>query len=303
MNKRGVEWFLQPFIPRGMLSMVVGAAGSGKSTFLAHLMSKARNTIMLPGFEEDFEVMTLPRLEVCGVDLARVHVLDRGDWTLPACHARLVNEVKRWDADLVVIDPISSYLDEMASENDARAVRTALEAVSRVARETRAACVAVRHPGKGSGNVMVGSREWRAVPRSIVELLMDSGPTPSRMIQLHKDSLGQGTMPRRFDLVGEPGQPRRFEIGDLVAESEVYLAQEVPDRLERGKVDRACDLIRCLLADGEMLAKEVYRRAEEEKLSDRTMDRAAAKLEIVRRREGQGADHRSYWSLPGSERE
>ena len=292
-----VGWFLQPYVPRGMLTLVVGQAGAGKSTFIAHLMRQAKRSILLPGYEESFEAMTLPRIRACGIDPSAVRVLHAGDWTLPTCRERLIRAVRDHGADLVVWDPIGSYLNEAGSENDGQHVRPALECAARIAAETDAACVAVRHPGKDPRNVMVGSREWRAVPRQIVELLLDPGPPAARMIQLHKDSLGQEVLPRAFSLVGDSRKPRRFELGEEVQEADVELAQLVPDRIERSKIDRACELIARLLANGEMLAKTVYQRGEEEKLGDRTMDVAARRLAVVRRREGNGTEHRMFWSL------
>jgi hypothetical protein len=281
-----------------MLSFLVGLPGSGKSTFLAYLMSKAKQTILLPGWEEDTGCMLVPRLKVNGVQLGTVRILTRPDWFVPSRLPRLAELVGKDRAELVVLDPVDDYLDDGINENDNLAVRVALTGLAQLAKRTGAAVVATRHPGKDPANVMVGSRAWRAVPRSILELIEDPGPPRRRLIQSFKDSLGQDVATRYFDLVGEPGSPRAFVLGNAVAELVVAEAKEVPDRIERWTIDQAEELVRGLLADGEMEAKRVYQAAQEERFTERTIKRAAERIGVVYRREGNGQLHRSYWSLP-----
>lgn len=293
-----VEWFLRPWVPMGMLTLVVGLPGTGKSSFSAHLLSQSKSAIILPGWEESFEIMTVPRLIANGVNLDRVHVLDRGDWRLPHARDRLVEEVEAVKADLVLFDPISSYLAEGGSENDGQFVRPVLEACVDVATQTNAAVVGVRHPGKNGTNLMVGSREWRALPRSIVELMYDPGPPATRLIRLYKDSLGQEPAPRRYDLIGEPGKPRRFIITGECTKEQAALVGEAPDRHKRSQVERAKEMLELVLKDGEVEAKDVFSIGEKERLKEWAVYLAASLLDVQRRREGQGMAQRCYWHLP-----
>src|SRR5262245_4970845 len=89
IGKESVVWLWWPWIPRGMLTLIVGNPSVGKSTFLAGLMAmatggpsldatgrhKAGRVLLLPGYEESFRVMTSPRLEAAKVRMDRVRVL------------------------------------------------------------------------------------------------------------------------------------------------------------------------------------------------------------------------------------
>lgn len=292
------DWFLQPYIPRGALTLVVGEAAVGKSSFIAWLLSQATSALFFPGFEENFGVQTLPRLRVYPTAGDNINVFEGPDWKFPDCKTRLIRHASALRADLIVFDPISSYLVDGASENDGAFVRQALEAAAEVAAAVNAAVVGARHPGKSAGNVMVGSREWRNVPRSIVQLLVDLGPPVRRMIRLFKDSLGQGESVREYHLDGEPGSPLTFRLGEKVEAEEANVASKLADDIDRSRFRQAKELLQRLLAEEEQESAYVYGQGEKEKISDRTMHRAAQALGIVMRREGAGKNHKCYWSLP-----
>jgi hypothetical protein len=295
---KSIEWLLDPLIPCGMVTAVVGEPGVGKSTFEAHLCRLAGRAIVLPG-EEDVARLLKPRMLVNGVDPATVRVILPGsEWYLPECKERLIRAIQFHRARLLVLDPIDDYLPPGFLEADACQVRQILQALRQVAEATAAAVVLCRHPGKDPNNVMVGSRVWRALPRSIVELLRDPGPPVRFIIRPYKDSLGREAPARYYDLVGEKGEPKVWRFGEVVAEEVVRLAKAEPDRIERKKIDQAADLLRALLAcGGEMESSEVYRAGEREGLKDRTIRYAAERLAVSLRREGTRQDTRCYWSM------
>lgn len=255
---RTVEWLLHPWIPRALLSMVVGNPCVGKSSFIAALLAHAtggrsmedfvRNrhgkAVFLPGYEEDLEVMTVPRLRAAGVRLERVLMLTDDRISLAKDKEQLARTVKAFGASMLVGDPIDSYIDEEFSENDSQAVRPLLEAAAWIARETGAAVVFARHPGKDKDNVMPGSRAWRAVPRSIVQLTTDGSIPPRYLLSHFKDSLGTKSQAREYSLDQEPGEPPTFEMGedvDRVAEDLLRSAQAPTGRY---KLMLACRLVR-----------------------------------------------------------
>lgn len=87
-----------------------------------------------------------------------------------------------------------------------------------------------------------------------------------------------------------------FELGEPVAVDDADTIG-VGDTVDRWMVDEACELIRALLRDGEVLSTTVYKHAEEQRLRERTVRLAARRLGVEIRREGSGLEHRSHWSL------
>jgi hypothetical protein len=295
---RGVEWFLEPYIPRSMLSLVVGRPNTGKSSFLAYLISRSTRALYFIGSEEAFEVMTLPRLLANGVRPDQVRILDARDYQLPEAEAAMTREAKEFNADLIVCDNMNSHLGMLKSWNDPGEVRQALEAACRVAEKTGAAFVACRHPGQDGNNLNPDSREFRAVPRSIVHLQYDEGPPERRQISLNKDSLGQGKSQRDFTLEGEKGKPPVFKLGEIPSIQGALLQPMDLHKLKVSKLQSAMELLPLLLADGKKDSGWIFTRLRQEGIHEDTAYDASSKLGVVREREGQGGNFKSYWSLP-----
>lgn len=288
-----VEWLLPGLIPADALTFVVGTPGAGKSTFGAWLCAQARRPAVLPGHEESVGCALLPRLVAADVRLERCLILDGRDWTMPDHRAGLVAVLRHHVADLLWVDPVDSYVGEI-NENDGPTVRVALEALARVAADVPCAVVAARHPGKAAGNLCPGSRQWRAVPRQIVELSVDEGPPERRFLRLAKPYASGPKPPHEYTLEGECDDVRRFRLGPEVPQADLDLVG-VYDPVERRRIDEAMDLVRALLSEAEQESSYVYSVAERERLSDRVMRLAARRLGVKVRREGVGREHKSYW--------
>lgn len=300
LREQRIDWLVHPWIPRGELTFVVGPPACGKSTLLAWLMSVATSTVCLPGHEENAERMLLPRIKAHGADLDKVLLLEGNHWSVPSSRRALVAEVLEAKADLVLIDPVDSYIDDGLGENNAQTVRQALEALAYVANATNAAVVAVRHPGKNPDNPCPGSRAWRAVPRMIIQLATDLRTPPRAFLHLLKDSLASGAPDTYFSLAGdEPEQPKRFRFGEAVRAAESEIARMVGDRAERKKLDVACDFLRGVLSEGEQEAGWVLKSAQGLGLSPGTCYLAADRLGITRRRVGGGKTVQHFWDPPG----
>jgi hypothetical protein len=297
VNASEYGWFFPPFFPRGVASFLVGKPGVGKSTFQAHLASKAKRTLFLPG-EEDVERTLLPRLEDAGVPRDKWAFMEpNANWTFPDHCDKYAALLKDYEFDLVVVDPIDDYLSRGFDDNNSQQVRELLNALRRLCEQTQACMVLCRHPGKSEENVMVGSRAWRAVPRVIVELVKDDGPPVRRIIRHYKNNIGQFANPRYYDLPLLPnGRPTFSILGDVEG-SEAELAKEFTERAERVALEDACHFLRGFLNAGEVEANQVYQAGDKERLSARTLRRAAERVGVEIRRVGSGRDHRSMWKL------
>lgn len=162
-----VEYVWEGRIPRGMVTIVAGDPGVGKSFVVVALAAGLSVGATLPGAQhqtlgpvgtllvnyEDAAGVTLKqRVTRCGADERHVHYLDGvvdGIGTRPfrPDDARLLELelVRRPDVGMVVIDPVGSLLAgklDMARDNE---VRGALLPLVDMARRTNTAVVAVMH--------------------------------------------------------------------------------------------------------------------------------------------------------------
>jgi len=252
----------------------------------------------LPGYEESIDTKVLRRLRAHGVNLDNLRILDDKAYTLDLHSEEITRIAFIWKADLVVFDPIDSYLSDDASENDGQKVRPILEKASKMAQKTGAAVVGSRHPGKGPDNLMVGSRQWEAVPRHIIELLPDGGSPERRMMRLHKPRGCKDPSPTYYDLVEGPTGQWVFTLGEAIKPEVIELAKAMPDAMERSIHTLACELLERLLANGEMASKDIFAHAEKERIAERTMRWAKKTLGISHRREGNGPAHQVFWHKP-----
>jgi hypothetical protein len=297
ISLRKIDWLLSPWLPRGMLSLVVGLPSIGKSTFMAFLMRHASACVIMPGYEEDPEVTTLPRMKANGVNLKTVRFLDDWRYTLPRDQARIARIVTHAKADLLVIDPIDSYLDDELNENNGRDVRALLESAATIATKTGAAVVGVRHPGKDRSNVLPGSRQWRAVPRCILELTLDGSRKARNILRHYKDSLGQDARPRQYTLEGERGKPKRFLLAGEIDVSLAGLAGIAKDPTERHDIRAAGKAIRELFrASGEPFIPDLVALCRQNGVSDTARRQAMELLGI----EGRPGTLGGKWIMTGA---
>lgn len=180
-------WLWDNRIPVGTVSALAGRGGCGKTTYALHLaalLSRGRlpgqhygqpaSTLVWSG-EDQWAPVLVPRLIAAGADLnliGRLHIEaeDGIEVTprLPLDVATLREAITASGAKLVIIDPIASTMSgDLHREDD---VRVALDALARVAADTGAVVMFVRHFGKGGGNAsdkMSGSHAFRDAVRSV----------------------------------------------------------------------------------------------------------------------------------------
>lgn len=299
LQQKAYRYFLDPWIPAGCLTLLAGRPGSGKSTFLAYLPSLARHTIYLVG-EEDPEGLFRDRLEANGVNRDRLDVATPGrDFRLPDAMRALESQVTQTGADLIIADPLSAFFDTGLSADSNPDVERVLYPLADLAHRTGAAVVAIRHPGKAKDNVLRGAQAWMDIPRVVIELVVNWGPPEVRLIRHVKNNERGGMAPAcYFTCEGEGKAPRRFVMGKFVHDVDAEMANDDTDRIEQLKVEEAVDFLRAILANGEVESQQVYKQAETERLSDRTIRTASLKVGVIKRREGVGKEHRSLWALP-----
>jgi len=138
-----VEWLWEKRIPRGMLTVVAGRPDQGKGLFAAHVaadVSKRGGNVLYSAWEDDYGIMTRPRLEASGADLNRI-LLWR--FQLPRQQDELAALVVEHDIQLVVIDPFSAHL--VGVSKHAENIRKVTNPLSGLAEDTKCSMLIIEH--------------------------------------------------------------------------------------------------------------------------------------------------------------
>ena len=303
------EYLLEPYLPLGMLTVLGGVSGVGKTWLALHWAAivSRRFAVDAPGAvyyftqENDPAIVLLARLEALGADLSRIAIQRAGASAagLTLDDPRLEDAARQIPPKLVIFDPIQSYLGAGVEMNKANEVRPVLDWLSDFARRYRCAVVLVSHMSKPSlSNTdaldrLLGSSDFRNAARSIIIVGRDPDDPEVRVFAHAKNSIGQ------------PGPSRRYRVSDagvtMLGECDLT-ANEIIRPAGSGKAGRpasslhvAVEALKELLGDkGWTSLDDVKEVCEERGISLSSMQRAKNELGVKVARMG----HATRWVLP-----
>lgn len=317
-----VEWLpgMEGRIPRGMVTLLVGEPGLGKSTLtldLAAAVSRRGGRAILASAEDSPGVTIKPRLMAAGAEQERVvnlllreHGADSG-LVIPDDLEHLRAAVADGGAELLVIDPLGAHLPQSVNSLIDASVRQALGPVARLAQDQRIAVLIVAHLNKGSYSNALhrigGSIGIPGAARSALFFIPDpedpDGPEGARRILAHgKCNVGPLRPSLRYEIEaartgGEPTSRLR-----CLGECDVRLIEALPrdDDPTPTERDEAREFLRAELADGARPATEIQAEASRNGIAKRTLERAKKALgaESVKEHSRDGA---WCWRLPETE--
>jgi hypothetical protein len=326
-----VSWLWPGRIPRGKVTLLAGDPGLGKSFVTMDLAARVSRagawpdgptTLRQPGSvlilsaEDDPADTIRPRIEAGGGDLSRVQVVESVraadgrelgldlsvDVTLLARHLETVERPR-----LIVIDPISAYLGNVDSHNNAQ-VRGVLASLARLAMKHGPAIVCVTHLNKNPGGKAVyrttGSLAFTAAARVVWQITRLPGGTGggdenARAMLLVKSNLATTRTGLAFTIETEPGtrDPKvRWAPTPLHLDADAVEEAAAPD--EATALPEAVEFLRSYLSDGPMHASEITEIAQRAGISIGTLKRAKPVVGVrTRRAPGGGRDRPWVWAI------
>ena len=296
-----IEWLWPDRLPQGMMSLLVGDPGVGKSfltLYMAMMVStggiwpdgsqSSKGTVIILSCEDPIEHVIIPRLQGLNADLSRVktipgvrHKDEKGnEFTEQFNIITDLLELDRAlrenpDTKLLIIDPMSAYFGCLDTHKDSN-VRSAIAPLVELARRYNVALVGVMHLNKGNSSKavyrMMGSLAFPAAARTVwgVSPTADGTKNPRRLL-----------LPIKHNILKNP-TTLAFEIkdGQLIFESQPVniTADEIlapKSNIEAPERDRAVDWLKQLLAGGvPMSSNEILKLAQEEGFTEATIRRA-----------------------------
>jgi len=327
-----VRWLWPSRIPLGKVTLLIGDPGLGKSLMTVALAAHVttgrpwpvdgtpceKGDAIFLSAEDDAADTIRPRLDAASADARRVYVV-RGVREIDRNTGKPIRRmlslkrdletVERWLASLpecrlLVIDPISAYLDGTDSHKNAE-VRGVLAPLAELAKKRRLAVVCVTHLNKGGGtNAMyraTGSLAFIAAARCAYLVATDDEDESRRLVLPVKNNLAAESTGVAFTVVARLVS----ECGEIAAvkwESDpiTITADEALSRVsapeERSATNDAMEFLRILLADGPLPTRHVRADAEGAGHSWATMRVAQKRLGVQARKLGMRDGW--VWALP-----
>lgn len=321
-----VEWLWRGRIPLGMLTILDGDPGLGKSSLALDIAARLTRGLDMPddspgpdasgvvilSAEDDPSRVIRPRLDAAGAVVERVavvgikdeHDVERSPVICPTDLRAVERAVQTVRAKLVVVDPLMAYLPGTVNANSDQDVRLALVGLSRMAERTGAAVLVIRHLNKSVGGSAIyrggGSIGIIAAARSGMLLGKDPDDTTgtSRVLAMVKSNLAAPAPSMRLRLsAGPAGTAQRVVWMGTAPHSAESLLAVGTKADDPSAIEEAEEYLRGMLGAGPVPTSEVKRQSKESGISWMSLRRAADRLGVRRSHVGQPGGKGQHWVM------
>ncbi|WP_110172202.1 AAA family ATPase [Luteitalea pratensis] len=333
-----VTWLWPGYIPSASSSILAGRAGLGKSTLACAMAATITRGGQWPDGQravrgrvayltaEDHHTKTMvPRLMAANADLDLVEIITMV--RVPDEHGEvcgrdldLVQDVaaldrfltRHGDARLVIVDPITAYINASKNTHRVSDVRSVMRPLEALAHTHDCTILAISHFNKAVGNHdamtrVTGSQAWVDAVRSAFTVVADPENEDRRCFLPLKVNLSRKPDGRAYvvETASVTHRGERFETSRIrwTDEPVTFTANEAlaaqasvgDDRTER---DEASAWLRDALKDGPRACAAMRRQARADGLAWRTVQRRAKVLGVTMGKGDFGGE--GLWSLDTS---
>lgn len=319
ITPKAAQWLWPQWLPRGMLTILAGAGGDGKTTLTLGLIAtmtsggrwpdgthcgEKQNAVIFSS-EDSAEHTIIPRLIAAGADLNRVFIMQGRindlDELEPFDPSRdcdlLARELERiGGAGLIMIDPIVTAVSgDMHRAND---VRRSLQPLVNLAEQHGSAVVGISHFAKGSqasspADRVLGSQAFTALARMVLVSAKREGEEDRVLARaksnISADDGGCTYMIEPTTIEGGIATVRATWGAVIDGSAREILAdaeQLSTDEEHKTEFEEACDFLRDMLRDGPVPTKQIKSDASGAGLSWATVRRAQKAVGAMAKKTG-----------------
>ena len=317
IKPKQVRWLWYPYIPFGKVTLLQGDPGDGKSKLmlsLAALLSKGAPlpfsddeesyepvTIIYQTTEDDADDTVVPRFNAAGGDGERLVFIKEDVKRLTFGDDRIREAVEQCDAKLLILDPMSSYIGDDCSMNNANETRAEFNHLIAVAKDTGCAIVIIAHMNKAKDTSPLyrtnGSIDIAGAARSILAITRtanSANPAERYLVQVKSNLAPMGSA-----ILFEVADKGVNFLDELEMTAEDAFAATAP-RMGRpnDQEEAATAFIRSLLDGGRQLASDCEAKLEGAGFKKSTYKKAKKKAGVHSVKDG----FAWYWTLPEVEK-
>lgn len=191
IKMKGVKWVYRGRIPMGMVTLLAGREGIGKSTVSLDIAARLTKgtldgrylgkpqSVVICATEDSWSHTIAPRLVAVGADLERVlHIAVQDEdgneraIVAPQDTRRMEKAFRETKPALMLIDPLMAILDGKIDTHKQAEVQQALEPMVKMCERLGMSILALIHVNKSGGtdplNNIMGSKAFATLPRSIL---------------------------------------------------------------------------------------------------------------------------------------
>ncbi len=286
-----VRWLWRPYIPYGMVTLIEGDPGLGKSWITMAIAAAISAGTSLPGqsamppqkvlilnAEDSLSHTVVPRLISLGADRDNIYAVADFAMLDPEGLVSLESYLREVAATIIFIDPLVAYLGSKMDMHRANEVRTIMAGLYRLAEKTGCAIIAVRHLRKAAGGKAIyrgiGSIDFSAAVRSV--LAVEETKSGATVIFHIKSNLAQKGPSIAYSLAEETEDIDEFGRPIMVSKFEWGGTYDGPDRVVNvpKMLDKAVDFLKDYLSAGHVSAVDVFEAAQVAQISTGTLKRA-----------------------------
>jgi len=313
-----VDWLFHPFILKNHLNVLAGKQGDGKTTFALKLLLDMVHKNQLPygaTRNEDINVMflskedTSARLKERALQMGyklppgRVFFVDsHTDLTDPIDQEKLIQNLKKYKINFLVLDPLTSYIGD-GSPDESKIVRPYLEFMNKsIAVDVDVTVLGLAHFNKDTQQNSLyrlrGSGAWSEVPRQVIYLAQDEEKqTGLSYIWIQKSNY-VSSYDKSAKIRMKMSNSGRVEIdSDIPDELDVVELLKTNQKPKK-KQDQAKDFILDMLGTSGAITWDQVIRKSPQTMMGKTLEKARADLTkdgmIQKQKIGM---HETLWSL------
>ena len=317
VTPREVKWLWYPYIPFGKITLLQGDPGDGKSKFMLALSALLTDgkplpfqeveeasepmTVIYQTTEDDADDTVVPRFIASGGNRDNLIFIKENEKHLTFGDDRIREAVEKYNAKLLILDPMSSYIGGDCSMNNANETRAEFNHLIAVAKDTGCAIVIIAHMNKAKDTSPLyrtnGSIDIAGAARSILAVTRTANkqnPAERYLVQVKSNLAPMGSA-----ILFEVADKGVNFLDELELSAEDAFSASAP-RMGRpnDREEAATDFIRSLLSDGRRLASDCEAKLEAAGFKKSTYKKSKKKAGVRSVKDG----FLWYWTLPEVEK-